>query len=306
MVFLALLRSSLFQYAVLAATSTVSPSPTNTHCPAYYITPVANSTGYTCGVRGSVAEPGFISRSCSQPDYGYFDGSQCDCYRNCIKDPRCVSFAWDPYNYICTNYGKSLKAKGFKSSEDYVYYYDLHGCYICDQPPTPIQSRCPTIPTALPSHLNYTCNVTGQVTAADDSVIQLYGQNSYTQCYRDCVRYSAVGLCKSFGYSHGGGLSGGTCNMYKNSLRQEGFNRNQTKIRAWNLRGCFDCHIPPTPTSTCIPTVAPVNPLFRNGNFSQTIFNPKHNLTQPLYWTSSNATRSMTAANGNVYVQVFH
>lgn len=299
--YLALVGSGLFQCAVLAASSTVTPSPTYTHCPAFFITPVENSTGYTCGVRGSVAEPGYLSQSCSKPDFGYYDGTANDCYRNCIKDPRCQSFAWDPYNSICTNYGKSLMAKGFIPSQNYVFHYDLRGCFVCNQLPTPVQSRCPTTPTALPSHINYTCNVVGQLKTAD-SVAQIYYLQSYKDCYRQCLFYDTAGACTSFTYDYGIGLEGGLCNIYSNSLREAGFHRNQTGSRAWNLRGCFDCHLPPTTTSTCIPTVTPVNPTFKNGDFSQTVFNSNYNLTQPLYWTSDNTVRSISAAGGNTYV----
>lgn len=280
------------------ATPTKTPTPTNTFCPVYYTTLAANPKGYTCGSTGFLAPPvTFLSQHC---------GSYVDpCYVACAKDPKCVSFSLDPYNGICTNYGKSLSTMGFKASNDTnIAYYNLRGCWECHEPLfTPKKSFCPANPMPVaPLPLNYTCGTQG--TTADNNNVEILLGLSLDQCYAACAQLDEdYNVCKSFSWNPDSSRAGTTCSIYLRTLYQKGFKKQGfTEEQYYNLRGCFVCNLTSSAEPTCTPKPIPVDPVARNGDFSLSRFDKPFNVTAPRYWIVEGGTMSVKDKTGNTYV----
>lgn len=295
---------ALWQHAVATtssgATPTKAPNSTNTFCPVYYTTPVAKPEGHTCGVTGFLDPPiTFLSQSCGS----YEDA----CYYACAIDPKCVSFSLDPYNRICTNYGKSLVTMGFKASQDTnIAYYSLRGCWECHEMTTftPQKPFCPTeqpIPiTPLPE--NYTCGASGTTTDLNNVDVSL--GLSFEECYSTCAAYDeSYNNCESFSYDPYSSRVGTTCNIYLRSLYRKGFKKERSGAeKFYNLRGCFVCNLTSSAKSDCIPKLVPVNPIARNGNFSLSRFDKYTKAMEPQYWVAIKGTKSVVDETGNTYV----
>lgn len=299
---------ALWPWGLAAASSgspslTSAPKATGTYCPLYYTTPAAKPPPNRCSVLGFLPDnTSYLSRSCLRDTEGITK-----CYQDCVQDPKCVAYSQDPYNQICTNYGATLESMDFTPSNDTnVLYWNLRDCYVCDQPTMLPANRtyCPASPDPLTGpHKNFTCGTYG--TLSDDTyVAEFYGNNFLESCYNACAGYDIYGACESFAFYPNARVSEPFCKIFYTSLYQKGFKADNTSnARNYNLRGCFNCNATKPIGSDCVPTVVPVNPVARNGNFSLTNFRKSTNTSVPRYWAvAPDGTRSVEGPNGNKFV----
>lgn len=300
----ALLGLGIWQVA-LAVSPTTTPSPTNTYCPQYYVTPLADHGASICGVKGFVTKPGSLSKPCNVPSYGYASYDEQDCYRRCSSQPDCVSFAYDPVHAVCTNYGKSLKDKGFQASENGTLHYDLHGCFACNErAPVPVRPGCGDFDTQIePKPKGYTCGVRGFTT--DDTYLDVFYNLDFVEdCYNRCVQYDSVGLCQAFAFGYYMEEEYSICKIFSTSIYKKGFtpSHNSNGLLHWNLRGCFKCDIPPPPIAMADSHGECPRPSWLNGDFSKTVYNSQYGVTQPAGWQCGPDIKSVTGPNGNKYM----